>query len=54
MTSNGATIPGDYEFQMTPADMHDYMVARRRALITELRAIEAALGMEQSIPKRLR
>lgn len=38
-----------------PGDMvRIYMVERRRALISELRAIERVLGMEQSIPPRER
>jgi hypothetical protein len=38
-----------------PGDMvRMWMVERRRALISELRALERMLGMEQSIPQRER
>lgn len=38
-----------------PGDMlRAWMVERRRALISELRAIERMLGLQQSIPQRER
>jgi hypothetical protein len=37
-----------------PPALQDYLRERRRAIITELRKIEAMLGMEQSVPERRR
>lgn len=37
-----------------PAQLLDYLIERRRALITELRRIEAMLDLPQSIPVRRR
>ena len=34
--------------------LREYLMGRRRALITELRNIEKLLGLDQSIPERRR
>lgn len=41
---------GDHNAQR----LREYLMGRRRALITELRNIEKLLGLDQSIPERRR
>lgn len=44
----------DDERDELPLPLRRFFTARRRALITELRQLEAVLGMPQSIPERQR
>lgn len=53
--THAATLPQASDTTgVDPATLLAYLMERRRAIITELRHIEAMLGMEQSIPVRRR
>lgn len=53
-----ATVPTTYGFSEAPPDIPDgqraYYEQRRRAIITELRALDTLLGRTQTIPRKER
>lgn len=52
MTDTGLVV--EQERDTIPRALHEYFRRRRAALITELRELDALLGLPQTIPPRRR